>query len=481
MLISDLLLSPSCIGEALRDPHGAAAQALAYARAAGIRLWLAAAAIGAYRSAAPSTARLTELAAGCQWLSALSCDIDPGDDDPIGGALIRGLARLGDGSRILGRRDGDLEPERLLAAQLDPQPIAFTDLAAQQDRIRPELERRIHAVLRHGHYIMGPEIAELEAQLAAHVGVPHAITCASGTDSLEIALRALDIGPGDEVITVPYTWISTAEVIALVGATPVFVDIEAAGFTMDPARLAAAITPRTRAIIPVSLFGQMADCEAIQAIAGCIPVIEDGAQSFGSTRHGRRSCGVTAIGSTSFFPSKPLGCYGDGGALFTADPVLAARMRAIRAHGGERRNHHTRVGLNGRLDTLQAAILLAKLPHWDAEIAARARIGARYAALLPPGVAAPAILSGNTHVHAQYAVQPPDRTAAVAQLRAAGIPSAIHYPICLHQQPIFAGLPRRHDLSQSEHASRTVLCLPMSADLSDADQQRVTRCLGSAR
>lgn len=463
MLIRDLVVTPSIVGEALRDPHGASAEALAKARAAGVRLWLSAAAAGAYRSAAPSATDLAALAAGCQWLSALSSDVDVTADDPIATALRNGLARLGDETRMLGRHDGDLTPEALLNANLAPQPIAFNDLAAQQDRIRPDLERRIHAVLRHGHYIMGPEIAELEARLAAYVGVPHCITCASGTDSLEIAMRAIGIGPGDEVITVPFTWISTAETIAQVGATPVFVDIEPVGFTMDPGKLAAAITPRTKAIMPVSLFGQMADYETIQGIAGHIPVIEDGAQSFGATRHGRRSCGVTLVGSTSFFPAKPLGCYGDGGALFTADDSLAARMRAIRTHGGEKRHHHPYVGMNGRLDTIQAAILLAKLTTWDAEVAERQWMGTQMTAVLGGSTATPPrSLAGNTHVYAQYTVRLQARDAVAARLKADGVPTAVYYPKCLHEQPAFAGRSRMADgLEVAQRASREVLSLPM--------------------
>jgi len=475
MLITDLLISPSCLAEALRDPRSAAGQAVERARAAGVRVWLATGALGAYRSAAPSAAVLAAFAAPCQWLSALSGDADPAADDPLAVLLSRGLARLGAGARLLGRREGDLAPEALLAATLDPQPVAFVDLAAQQDRIRPELERRLDAVLRHGHYIMGPEIAELEARLAAYVGVRHAISCASGTDSLEIAMRALGIGPGDEVITVPFTWISTAETIAQVGATPVFVDIEPATFNLDPARLAAAITPRTRAIMPVSLFGQMPDMAAISAIAGKIPVIEDGAQSFGATRHGRRSCGVSAIGSTSFFPAKPLGCYGDGGCLFSDDEALAARMRAIRTHGGEKRHHHPYIGMNGRLDTLQAAVLLAKLALWDDEVAARGRIGAHYTQLISQRASAvtpPALLAGNTHVYAQYTIRAADRDGLAARLKAQGIPTAVYYPKCLHQQPCFAHVGHG-PFPESERASREVLSLPMHPLLTPGLQERI--------
>ncbi|MDD8043678.1 MAG: aminotransferase class I/II-fold pyridoxal phosphate-dependent enzyme, partial [Verrucomicrobiota bacterium] len=265
--------------------------------------------------------------------------------------------------------------------------MQFIDLKAQYEQYKPEIDARIQAVLEHGQFIMGPEIAELEKALAKYVGVKHAITVSSGTASLEIALRALGVGYGDEVITVPFTWISTAEVISLVNAKPVFVDINASDFNIDIDQMEAAITPRTKAIIPVSLFGQMPDFERINAIASKhgLPVIEDGAQSFGATQNGKRSCSVATIGSTSFFPAKPLGCFGDGGALFTNDDELSDRMRAIRNHGGLVRHHHTHVGTNGRFDTIQAAILLAKLPHFDWEVSRRIEIGARYTDLLDQG------------------------------------------------------------------------------------------------
>ena len=269
--------------------------------------------------------------------------------------------------------------------------MQFIDLQEQYRRHKAAIDAAIHAVLDHGQFIMGPEIRALEMELAAYVGVKHAITVASGTDSLEIALRALGIGAGDEVITVPFTWISSAEVIGLVGAKPVFVDIEADTYNIDIDQIEAAIKPRTKAIMPVSLFGQMPDMNRINAIAARhgIPVIEDAAQSFGATQHGKRSCSVSRISSTSFFPAKPLGCYGDGGALFTDDDALAETMRAIRTHGGVKRHHHPFLGMNGRFDTIQAAIVRAKLPHFQAEVEARGRIGARYSELLKDICAVP--------------------------------------------------------------------------------------------
>jgi UDP-2-acetamido-2-deoxy-ribo-hexuluronate aminotransferase len=360
--------------------------------------------------------------------------------------------------------------------------MQFIDLKTQYQRYQTEIDARMRAVLTHGQFIMGPEIAELEAQLSSYLGVKHSIAVSSGTHSLEIALRALGIGPGHEVITVAFTWISTAEVIGLVGATPVFVDIEPSSFNIDISKIEAAITPRTRAIMPVSLFGQMPDCDAITQIAARhnLPVIEDAAQSFGATRNGRRSGGVTLIGSTSFFPAKPLGCYGDGGALFTNDDALAGKMRAIRTHGGEKRHHHPMLGTNGRLDTLQAAVLLAKLPHFEWEVAQRGAIGARYTEALNGVVEAPLVEHGNTHVYAQYTIRAPERDVLAARLKEHGIPTAVYYPKCLHEQPIFQDCPGAQNLPESERASREVLSLPMHPFLSEAEQDRVVAAVKTA-
>ena len=361
--------------------------------------------------------------------------------------------------------------------------MEFIDLKKQFRLYRAEIEARMAAVLEHGHYVLGPEIAELEKALADYTGVKHAITVASGTVSLEIALRALGIGPGDEVITVPFTWISSAEAILLVGAKPVFVDISAEDFNMDVARLEAAITPRTRAIMPVSLFGQMPDFATINRIAATrgLAVIEDGAQSFGATQDGGQSCGVTTVGSTSFFPAKPLGCFGDGGALFTDDDNLAAKMKAIRTHGGVKRHHHTLVGMNGRFDTLQAAVILAKIPHFAHEVAERGRIGARYAALLERVCATPHVRPGNTHVYAQYTIRVADRDRLGERLKEIGIPTAVYYPKCLHEQPVFADLGYCWgDFPESEQASREVISLPMHPFLSDAEQDCVVNAVKEA-
>ena len=361
--------------------------------------------------------------------------------------------------------------------------MEFIDLKQQYACYQHDIDERIHRVLNHGHYIMGQEIGDLEAQLARFVDAKHALTVSSGTTSLEIALRALGVGPGDEVITVPFTWISSAEVIAQVGAKPVFVDIEAQTYNLDIAQLESAITPKTKAIIPVSLFGQMPDYRQINKIAHkyALPVIEDGAQSFGATQHRRRRCGVTTIGSTSFFPAKPLGCYGDGGALFTNDDALAEKMRAIRTHGGLQRHHHPYVGMNGRFDTIQAAVLLAKLPHFGAEVTARKHIGARYSELLKDSCPVPTVAPGNTHVYAQYTIRLPNRDAVAAKLKAQGIPTAVYYPKCLHEQPVFASTGYKWgDFPAAEKAAREVLSLPMHPFLSQADQDRVVASLKTA-
>lgn len=358
--------------------------------------------------------------------------------------------------------------------------MQFIDLKTQYQRYKPEIDARIQGVLDHGQYILGPEIAELETILAHYTGTRHCLTAASGTDTLEIALRALGVGPGDEVVTVPFTWISTAEVIGLVGARPVFVDIEADTFNLDLSRLESALTPSTKAIIPVSLFGQMPDYDAINRIADRhgIAVIEDGAQSFGASRNGRRSCGVTRVASTSFFPAKPFGCYGDGGALFTNDDALALKMKAIRTHGGIERHHHPYLGMNGRFDSIQAAVLLAKWPHFEGEVVAREAIGARYSAGLRDVCVTPVVATGNTHVYAQYTIRVPDRDVVVARLKALGIPTAVHYPKCLHEQPVFASLGYAiGDFPVAEAMAHQVLSLPMHPFLSPAEQDQVIRAV----
>ncbi len=361
--------------------------------------------------------------------------------------------------------------------------MQFIDLKQQYETYRREIDSAIERVLGHGRFIMGPEVAQLEERLANYVGGGHCVTTASGTDSLEIALRALGIGPGDEVITVPFTWISTAEVIELVGATPVFVDIEAESFNMNPALFAEAITPATKAVIPVSLFGQMPRLEEINRIAeeNDVVVIEDAAQSFGATRNGVKSCGMSIVSSTSFFPAKPFGCYGDGGALFTSSAEYATRMKAIRTHGGERRHHHTMVGMNGRFDTIQAAILLAKLDHFPKEVELRNELGRRYSEALRDVCSVPEVEKGNSHVYGQYTIRVPDRECVRSRLKEKGVPTAVYYPKCLHEQPVFSYLGYAHGhFPVSEEASKEVLSLPMHPFLSERDQEAVVAAVKTA-
>lgn len=359
----------------------------------------------------------------------------------------------------------------------------FIDLKTQYRQLKPEIDRRIQAVLDHGAYVMGPEVAELEAALAAFTGSRHCITVSSGTDALLIAMMALGIAQGDEVITTPFSFIATAESIALLGARPVFVDIEPRTYNLDPARLESVLSSRTRAIMPVSLYGQCADFAAINRIAAAhgLPVIEDAAQSFGARYRGRRSCALSDIGCTSFFPSKPLGCYGDGGACFTDDDALAKRMREIRVHGQDRRYHHPVLGLNGRMDTLQCAVLLAKLPAFEDELVAREAAGERYSDLLRAAsgrVVTPSITDGNRSVYAQYTVELDDREHARQALESAGIPTAVHYPIPLHLQPAFAALGHGPgSFPVAERAAERVLSLPLHPFLDPLTQQRVVTTL----
>lgn len=348
----------------------------------------------------------------------------------------------------------------------------FIDLKSQQQRIKRQLDANIATVLAHGRYIMGPEVGMLEERLADYVGVKYAIGVSSGTDALLIAMMALGVGAGDEVITTPFSFIATAETIVLLGAKPVFVDIDPKTYNLDPALLEKAISEKTRAIMPVSLYGQCADYDAVNAIAArhAIPVIEDGCQSFGATYKGKKSCGLTTIGCTSFFPSKPLGCYGDAGACFTDDDKLANAMRKIRVHGQERRYHHLRIGVNGRIDTLQAAILLAKMDIFSDEVAARGRIGARYSELLGDMVKTPYIEPHNTSVYAQYTVQVENRKAVQSNLKEAGIPTAVHYPVPLNRQP---ALNCHERFMHSEFAAKRVMSLAMHPYLADEEQNSV--------
>jgi len=355
----------------------------------------------------------------------------------------------------------------------------FIDLKTQQKRIRETLDERISAVLAHGQYILGPEVEQLEEALKRFTGASHCITCANGTDALQIALMGLGIGPGDEVITPGFAYIATAEAITLVGARPVYAEIDPCRYTVDPASVEALVTPRTRAIMPVSLFGQCADMDALDAIAERhhLAVIEDAAQSFGATYKGRRSCRLSTVACTSFFPSKPLGCYGDGGAVFTRDAALATRLRQIARHGQDRRYHHALLGMNSRLDTLQAAVLLAKLEIFEHEIEQRQNVAAHYGELLEQaGIrSAPQIAAHNTSVYAQYTIRSVERQRLQQRLHNAGIPTMVHYPLPLHHQPAVAC--KRTALPVSEETARQVISLPMHPYLSQRQQQIIVEAL----
>jgi UDP-2-acetamido-2-deoxy-ribo-hexuluronate aminotransferase len=369
--------------------------------------------------------------------------------------------------------------------------MEFIDLKTQYQRLKTEIDAGIQRVLDHGQYILGPEVAELEERLAAFTGSKYCISVANGTDALQIAQMALGIGPGDEVITPGFTYIATAETVALLGAKPVYVDIDPRTYNLDPALLEMAISPRTKAIVPVSLYGQCADFDAINAIAAKhgIPVIEDAAQSFGATYKGRRSCNLSTIACASFFPSKPLGCYGDGGAIFTNDDELAKVMRQIARHGQDRRYHHVRVGVNSRLDTLQAAILLPKLAVLDEELASRQQVAKTYNTLLkcdpqeggdlsPSSIITPYIEPHNTSAYAQYTIQVFNREALQNKLKESAIPTAVHYPIPLNKQPAVADADAL--LPVGDKVASKVVSMPIHPYLNDSEIKKISKAVRSA-
>ena len=362
--------------------------------------------------------------------------------------------------------------------------IPFIDLQAQYRALQPQIQRRINSVLEHGQYIMGPEVLELEQKLASFTGSEHCITVASGTEALLISLMALGIKPGDEIITTPFTFAATAEVIVLLGAKPVFVDVEPDTCNIDARLIESKVTRNTKAIMPVSLYGQPADMDAINAISkryGHIAVIEDAAQSFGATYHGERSGNLSEIGCTSFFPSKPLGCYGDGGAIFTKDSSLAQAMREIRVHGQRQRYVHDRVGVGGRMDTLQCAIVLAKLERFEWEVERRLQIGARYNELCDAaGIERVIQRPGRTSVFAQYTVKSNKRESIHQKLKVGGIPTAVHYPVPLNLQPAYRHLCCPDCTPNASKLADQVMSLPMSADLNAVDQARIVNALKAA-
>ena len=353
--------------------------------------------------------------------------------------------------------------------------MEFIDLKSQYQRLKVDIDEGIRRVLDHGQYILGPEVELLEEKLCDYTGAKYCITVANGTDALQIVQMALGVGPGDEVITPGFTYIATAETVALLRAKPVYVDVCPRTYNLDPSLLEAAITKRTKAIIPVSLYGQCADFDAINEIASKygIPVIEDAAQSFGATYKGRKSCNLSTIACTSFFPSKPLGCYGDGGAIFTNDSELAKVIRQIARHGQDRRYHHIRIGVNSRLDTLQAAILLPKLAILDEEIAARKKVADRYTQQLgiASNITTPHITPFNSSAWAQYTLQIDDREQVQARLKSLAIPTAVHYPIPLNKQPAVAD--HNANLIVGDSISQKVISLPLYPGLETTQQQKI--------
>ncbi len=349
--------------------------------------------------------------------------------------------------------------------------IDFAKLQYQYQLYKTEIDEAIHAVLDKSNYIMGEEVSQLEASLQDFTGAKHAITCASGTDALLLAMMALDIQPGDEIITTPFTFIATAETIAFLKATPVFVDIDERTYNIDASKIEEKITEKTKAIIPVSLYGQPADMDAIQAIADKhgLKVIIDGAQSFGSTYKGKTDSNLGDISTTSFFPAKPLGCFGDGGAVFTNDDTLAKMMRSLRVHGQSKRYHHQYIGMGGRMDTIQAAVLNVKLKYYKKDLDLRQDVAKKYTkALANTNLVLPFIAKEATSVWAQYSVRVQDRDEIQMKLKDQGIPTAVHYPMPLHLQECFSYLGYKEgDFPIAEHVSNEIMSLPMNPYLEE--------------
>lgn len=361
--------------------------------------------------------------------------------------------------------------------------MEFIDLKKQYGEIKTNVDQRIQEVLKHGQFIMGPEVYALEEQLANYVGVKHCIAVANGTDALLIAMMALDIKPGDEIITTPFSFIATAEMILFLGAKPVFVDIDPNTYNIDPFLLEASISRKTKLIMPVNLYGQCADYDPIMAIANRegIPIIEDAAQSIGATYKSRHSGSFGAISCTSFFPSKPLGCYSDGGACFTNDDKLAEKMRQIRNHGQESRYHHVRLGINSRLATIQAAVLLAKMDVFQEELKLRTKAAVKYNTLLSEHVVTPYVEPHNFSVYAQYTIQVENRDNVREFLQQRGIPTTVHYPVPLHKQPILADISiPKAGLPISEQAANKVLSLPFHPYLKEEEIEQVSAAIALA-
>lgn len=355
--------------------------------------------------------------------------------------------------------------------------MEFIDLKAQYEEIKIQVNQNIAKVFEHGQYIMGPEVVGLEKKLADYVGVKHCVSCSSGTDAIMLALLACELKAGDEIIMTPFTFFATVEIPALLGIVPVYVDIDPLTYNIDAKLIEQAITSKTKAIMPVSLYGQCPDMDVINmlAVKYNLFVFEDAAQSFGATYKKRKSCGLSTIGCTSFFPSKPLGGYGDGGACFTNDEKLALAMRELSLHGQSKRYYHTRVGINGRLDTIQAAILLAKMDVFEQEVIERQRIAAIYDEALREKYTVPFVAKENTSVYGQYTIRVSNREQLQEKLKAAGVPTTVHYPTLLNEQPALIELygAKNYDLRHAILAAKQVLSLPMSPYLSQADQKQV--------
>lgn len=360
--------------------------------------------------------------------------------------------------------------------------VPFIDLKSQYKALKNSIDSRIQKVLESGAYIGGPEVAELEKTLAQHTGTKHCLAVASGTDALLIPMMALGIGPGDEVITTAFSFIATAETIVLAGATPVYVDIDRKTFNIDPKKIEAAITSKTKAIMPVSLYGQVADMDEINAIAKKhnLFVIEDTAQSYGAKYKDKKSGNLTTAAGTSFYPAKPLGCYGDGGAIFTNDDQLNVAMKEIREHGSEKRYYHTRLGVNGRLDTIQCAILLAKMERYDWEVEQRNRVARRYDNAfkgfqsIDKEFSTPFVHSHNESVWAQYTLTITNRDLFQKKMTELQVPTAVHYPMTMPDQPWYKNNTKcSHDISISRWASNHVVSLPLYPDMDDKTQDIV--------
>ena len=358
--------------------------------------------------------------------------------------------------------------------------IDFANLQHQYQLYKKEIDANIQAVLNKSNYIMGEEVQLLEQDLQAFTGVKHAITCSNGTDALLLAMMAMDIQPGDEIITTPFTFIATAETIALMKAAPVFVDIDETTFNIDPSKIEEAITPKTKAIMPVSLYGQPADMDEINDIATKhnLKVIIDGAQCFGASYKNTCAANHCDIYTTSFFPAKPLGCYGDGGAVFTNNDEYAEKIKMMRVHGQNKRYHHKHIGIGGRLDTIQAAVLLAKLPHYAKEIEERNRVAQLYNEQLRGIVSTPQVNADRTSVWAQYTVRVQGRDELQAKLKERSIPTAVHYPTPLHLQKCFQYLGlRQGDFAISERLAQEVMSLPMNPFLTENEIRYVVDSL----